>query len=94
MIVASIMYLPAYFCLYRKFILLLRPSLHLFQSFASVHINNASGEFKQYRVPYDEFYEGVVSHEKDSSVHAHINDRGILTAMIISQNEQYHIEVS
>ena len=45
-------------------------------------------------LPRDQFYEGVVVGELDSYVHAHIDDRGILSAQINLQSEHYHIEVS
>ena len=47
-----------------------------------------------FSVPRREFYKGVVRNEQESTVYAHINDRGILTASIVIQNEQYRIEVS
>ena len=79
--------------LYRKFILLLRPHSNLFHSSVKVHVHNGSGQVEYFSVPRHEFFEGVVSGEKKSTVHAHINNGGILTASIIVQDEHYHIEV-
>ena len=45
-------------------------------------------------MPSNEFYKGVVIGETGSFVHAHIDDRGILTAQILLSNEEYRIEVS
>ena len=78
----------------RKFALLLRPHPQLFQSFAKVHICSVGGQVEYFSVPRREFYKGVVRNEQESTVYAHINDRGILTASVVIQNEQYHIEVS
>lgn len=49
---------------------------------------------KPVHIDHDAFYSGRVFGEEDSSVRAHIDDHGVLTATVVLPNETYHIEPS
>ena len=80
-------------CVCRSFQLLLKARLGLFHPSAGGRAVKGKGEVGDIPLPWDKFYEGTVLGESDSYVHAHIDDRGILSAQIILQSEHYHIEV-
>ena len=80
-------------CVCRSFHLALKTRQGLFHRAAGCRAVMGKGVVGDVPLPWDQFYEGTVIGEPDSYVHAHIDDRGILSAKISLQSEHYHIEV-
>lgn len=78
----------------KKFRLILNPHKDV------VHENFQAYEVREedshtpVHIDHDEFYSGRVFGENDSTVRAHIDGHGVLTATIVLPNETYHIEPS
>ncbi|XP_048590326.1 ADAM 17-like protease [Nematostella vectensis] len=78
----------------RHFTLQLSPNSGLFgESFKAFAVDN-KGRESEIPVDKESFYKGTVQGEKDSHANLHVDDDGVLTAMISTPNETYVIEPS
>lgn len=78
----------------RRFRLILNPHKEVVHENFQAYEVAEGGIQKPVHVDHDAFYSGRVFGENDSTVRAHIDEHGVLTATVILPNETYHIEPS
>lgn len=78
----------------RRFRLILHPHKDVVHENFQAYEVKEGGHHKPVHIDHDTFYTGRVFGEDDSSVRAHIDDQGVLTATVALANETYHIEPS
>ena len=77
----------------KNFRLILNPHKEVVhENFKAYEVTDSDGPPKPVHVDHDEFFSGRVFGEEESSVRAHIDADGVLTATVILPNETYHIE--
>lgn len=78
----------------KRFRLILNPHREVVHENFQAYVVAGGGSPTPVHIDHDEFYSGRVFGENDSSVRAHIDQNGVLTATVVLPNETYHIEPS
>lgn len=78
----------------KRFRLILNPHKEVVHENFQAYEVAGSGPAQPIHIDHDAFYSGRVFGEKDSTVRAHLDENGVLTATVHLPNETYHIEPS
>ena len=77
----------------RHFHLLLSPNTQHLHGYIQAHLVNSSGHTRRHPIQFDEFLQGHVFGERFSHVNAHVDGRGVVTAIIKLEHDTLFNEV-
>ena len=81
------------YLLNRHFRLLLSPNTQHLQGYVQAHAVNSSGHSHRHPIQFDEFLQGHVFGERFSHVNAHVDEGGVVTAIIKLEHDTLFVEV-